>query len=286
MPNDSDKEPALVMDRLLHELSSASAFISAPPPTGDHDDDQHAATAAAAAAATAAAATALWQYKLKVGEALVQSLQRCGEAMPVYAPRVLPAFIKGGQPGPAMVEGEVLGAVLEEAHFRASCLSGLGDVCECLGWSLQRHVHDVCGLATGILAVEARTARPRGDCDKEVAAVRAKAQALVRRGAAFLLERLALGLGPSRVLAVLEPALLQEVAAVAQRAAERDGDDVVRLHARRAVGAFEEALLAQVYERVDPSAAVTALRELSLGVGEGRRGLRLPGVGRGERELL
>lgn len=273
----SDKEPALVMDRLLEAFTSTT-------------------TATTTAAADAPTTTAAWQYRLKAGEALAQSLQRCGEAMPVYASKVLPAFIRGAQPGPAMTassasstgeeEAEIVAALVEEeGHFRASCLSGLGDVCEALGWALQRPARDVCGLAAGILAMEQGGGAPGSS---QVAAARAKALALVRRGAAFLLERLALGLGPARVLAVLGFGGLQEVTEAARRCAERDRDAVARLHARRALAAFEAALLEQVYERVDPSRAVTALEELvtvgtagARGAGAGGKGegLRLPGVG-------
>lgn len=241
--------------------------------------------------------TAAWQYRLKVGEALAQSLQRCGEATPVYAPRVLPAFIRGAQPGPGFWrrvghDGGGMGAVEaveEEAHFRASCLSALGDVCEALGWSLQRRAHDIVELATGVLALEqgrrgagAASSSGAGAGDDEAAAAgRARALAVVRRGAAFLLERVALGLGPSRVVPVLGLEGLQAATEAARRASERDRDEVVRVHARRALGAFEAALLEQVYERMDPSRTVTALQEVALGGrgGSAGDGIRLPGVG-------
>jgi hypothetical protein len=158
----SDKAPSQVMDRLLVEMNAGGKGGKM---EGGKEEGVW-------------TSTEMWQYKLKIGEALVQALQRCGEAMPIYAPKAVPAFIQGGQPSslppsstsstPAAApstttfsqeeeEEEQLkqaGAVEEEGHFRASCLSGLADVCELLGWSLQKYRTDVLDLALAVLTRE------------------------------------------------------------------------------------------------------------------------------------
>lgn len=249
----SDKMPPLVMDRLLLELAGKEEEVGGTPTP-----------------------TAAWQYKLKVGEALIQALQRCGEAMPVYAPKAVPAFIKGSQPSSSSSssfqknkeEEEDAGAVEEEGHFRASCLSGLADVCELLGWSLQRYRSDVVDLAVSVLTHE----REKGGGSSEA---RAKARTLVRRAAAFLLERLVLGLGSERLLSVLGLPTLQEIMKVLDRTAAEDKDDVTRLHAERGKEAVEYALLQPVYDRMDPREHIS-LQALTERLKRGLKGPRVP----------
>jgi hypothetical protein len=122
--------------------------------------------------------TEIWAYKLKVGEALMQALQRCGEAMPVYASRVMPVLIRGSRPtgstsrgsGPGEGGGEGPGvggaergewraraeALEEEGHFRASCLSGMADLMAWMGWSSRLYLTDVLDLVLSILTLDGR----------------------------------------------------------------------------------------------------------------------------------
>lgn len=121
--------------------------------------------------------------RLKIGEAVVLSARRCGEAMPKYAHYYVNAFVCGAReraglsmsasssssldvggvdPSASNNAGASLGNPLpptplssredanltegdeaslewrERAHFRASCLSSLAEVCQLLRWSLGR----------------------------------------------------------------------------------------------------------------------------------------------------
>lgn len=156
-------------------------------------------------------ATALpLSQRLKIGEAVLLSARRCGEAMPTYAHFYVNAFITaarewsssnqgGGEErgtgaeslsSPGLVgqgsEAEVVGGrgdsleSKERYHFRASCLSNLAEVCQLLGWSLGRFSQDIVDLGVGILSMEG------GESEEAT---------LARRGAAFLLGRLLKGAG-------------------------------------------------------------------------------------------
>lgn len=85
-----------------------------------------------------------WQ-RLKIGEAVVLSARRCGEAMPKYAHYYVNAFVAAarerqgateGAEGPPAAADALEGK--ERSHFRASCLSNLAEVCQLLRWSLGR----------------------------------------------------------------------------------------------------------------------------------------------------
>ena len=136
--------------------------------------------------------------RLKIGEAVVLSARRCGEAMPRYARFYVNAFVAaarersdregeaGGGSGGAVggagaigVHGDSLES-RERYHFRASCLSNLAEVCQLLRWSLGRSSLDVVDLGVGILSMETG---------------RSEEAVLARRGAAFLLGRLLKGAG-------------------------------------------------------------------------------------------
>ena len=170
----SDKATTLVMDRLLSAVVGTNNNNNN---SHQEDDDVN-----------------RWTFQMKAGEALVQSLQRCGQSMPVYAPKVIPVLIQGAQPQADIrpleeEEGEDdVEQRKEKAHFRASCLSGLADVCELLGWSLRRYLNDIIDLSMGIIKLEQGHDQP---------------SVLVRRAALFLMQRMLVGTGPERILAVL-----------------------------------------------------------------------------------
>jgi len=235
--------------------------------------------------------------------------------MPVYAPKAVPAFIQGSQPSslppssisstPAATaaaatttvsqeeneeeEMEKVGAVEEEGHFRASCLSGLADVCELLRWALQKYRTDVLDLAFGILTREReegssssssssrRKERKEGGGEEEAEAplvvAQRKARMLVRRAAAFLLERLVRGLGSERLLSVLGLSTLQQIMEVLVRTeGYGERDEVTRVHARRGREEVELALVQPVYDSLDPNGRVSALQALTERLERGREG--------------
>eukprot|EP00624_Nannochloropsis_granulata_P007641 evm.model.NODE_886_length_11563_cov_32.173485.1 len=309
----SDKAPSLVIDRLLIEMNAEE---------GREEGEKGGVLTP----------TEVWQYRLKIAEALVQALQRCGEAMPVYAPKAVPAFIRGSRPpslppsstssAPAAApitssqeeeeeeeeeeDIEKAGSVEEEGHYRASCLSGLADVCELLGWSIQRYRTDVLDLALAILTREreegsngesssssSRRRRKKktkekgeGEKGKEeslLAVARRQAQTLVRRAAVFLLERLLRGLGSQRLLPVVGVSALQKIMEVLARTEGcGEGDEVTRVHARRAREEVELALVQPVYDSCDPRGRVSALQALTTRLEGGREG----GMGGMLREMM
>lgn len=165
---------------------------------------------------------------LKVGEALVQSLHRCGQAMPIYAPRIIPIFIQGAQPskeeekgiGSAQEKQQQKEEMEEQAHYRASCLSGLAEICELLGWSLRRYFTEIMDLSMTILTREQQQSQQVGSGDEDSKS-KSQASTLVRRAAAYLMERMIKGAGPERILAVWGKNMTEMEQAL-QRTAERD----------------------------------------------------------------
>lgn len=212
--------------------------------------------------------------------------RRCGEAMPKYAPQMIPAFILGARPPPKVRHHLILNpqspTQMDLAHelticpsfvvvdtsqspaaavgsdegwevcnFRASCLSNLAEVCGLLGWSLQRYVEDVCDLGLGILRIETYARGQEGQQGRE----------LVRRGAVFLLTRMIAGT-EARLLSLL-PRQLPDVARVLERAAEQDDDPVTRFHASRALGEIESLIEEQLQTPLDVSTYVSPIEQLT-----------------------
>ncbi|CAM9178721.1 unnamed protein product [Ectocarpus sp. 13 AM-2016] len=222
------------------------------------------------APSAAAAATPLpLSQRLKIGEAVLLSARRCGDAMPKYAHLFVNAFVVaarerssdgnggggggggGGPGGDAASASPGSAAVIrgtaaevnqkssssssleskERYHFRASCLSNLAEVCQLLRWSLGRFSYDVVDLAAGVLSTET------GGSEEST---------LARRGASFLLGRVLRG-ASGDVLEILPAAELRVAYRALTRAAESDRDEITRSHARNGLGYLDAAIRGQLF---------------------------------------
>lgn len=146
-----------------------------------------------------ASATVRVEHRLKFAEALLKVARGCGEMLPAHRGLFLPA---------------VLGATRDPTEvIRTSALATLGTLCELLRFSLQGVLHEILGCLTAIIQTD--TTEPRR------AAMLVFTQ-LLRGLKSDLFEVLADQLTPtSRVLRQVE---------------ESDPDEVVRHHAREALG--------------------------------------------------
>ncbi|CAM9294735.1 unnamed protein product [Scytosiphon promiscuus] len=210
------------------------------------------AAAAAAAAASPAAPLPLSQ-RLKIGEAVVLSARRCGDAMPKYAHFYVNAFVVAARersPSRQDTAGASTGGVeakgapsslsssspsslesKERYHFRASCLSNLAEVCQLLRWSLGRFSQDLVGLGVGILSAETGASEEA---------------TLARRGASFLLGRVVRGAGED-VLEMVPAAELRSAYRALKRCAEGDSDEITRAHARNGLASLDVAIRGQLF---------------------------------------
>lgn len=224
------------------------------------------AASAGGGSAARAAATLPLSQRLKIGEAVLLSARRCGEAMPKYAHFYVNAFVvaarerslpSGGGDGGAFDEeknsvapggaaaaagsgGGEIGTAKgppssleskERYHFRASCLSNLAEVCQLLRWSLGRFSQDVVDLGVGVLSMETGASEEA---------------TLARRGASFLLGRLLRGAGGD-VLRVVPAAELRAVYRALRRCAEGDRDEATRSHARDGLASLDASIRGQLF---------------------------------------
>ncbi len=238
----ADALPGWCIPRLVGVFAAASASGSA---AGSGPGSAASAEGGSAARAAAAAAAALpLSQRLKIGEAVLLSARRCGEAMPKYAHFYVNAFVVAARERSSTSDGGGGGGDADAAkgppsplesreryHFRASCLSNLAEVCQLLRWSLGRFSQDVVGLGVGVLSMETGASEEA---------------TLARRGASFLLGRLLRGAGGD-VLRVVPAAELRAAYRALRRCAESDRDEATRAHARDGLASLDASIRGQLF---------------------------------------
>ncbi|PRP86827.1 hypothetical protein PROFUN_05044 [Planoprotostelium fungivorum] len=144
--------------------------------------------------------------RLKLGEAILYISKRCGETLPVYAPRLMNAFLSCTKDRlPTM---------------RASSLSNLAELCKHMRFALHSYIVDIMECIMSTLST-----------DKE---------AEVRRGAVFASTLLFRGMG--RDIFELIPTYLRSLYRLLKRTEESDADDVTRFHAKIALTELANAI--------------------------------------------
>lgn len=256
----ADALPGWCIPRLVGIFTAASGSSSgSTSASGAKSSFRSAADVAArepAGPAAAAMGPLPLSQRLKIGEAVVLSARRCGDAMPKYAHFYVNAFVVAarerssppltGNTGTQTNTGEVEATKTsssspssstwsleskERYHFRASCLSNLAEVCQLLRWSLGRFSQDLVGLGVGILSAEPGASEEA---------------TLARRGASFLLGRVLLGAGGD-VLEMVPAAELRAAYRALKRSADGDSDDVTRSHARDGLASLDLAIRGQLF---------------------------------------
>ena len=69
------------------------------------------------------------EMRMKIGEAILQSLRACGPVLPRYSQIVLASLLAGVRD--------------KESYVRASSLSNIGDVCKLLRFAVGPVIHEV-----------------------------------------------------------------------------------------------------------------------------------------------
>jgi hypothetical protein len=139
------------------------------------------------------------EHRLKFGEALIKVAKQCGEMLPTHRHLFIPA---------------ILTAVRDPNEvIRTSSLVNLGTLCELLRFSLYGVLHEVLGCLTAVLQTD--TAEPR-------------------RAAMLVFTELIRGL-KSDLFEVLSDQLTPTTRLL-RRIEDSDPDEVVRIHARAALG--------------------------------------------------
>ncbi|KAJ2777095.1 hypothetical protein GGI15_004619 [Coemansia interrupta] len=160
---------------------------------------------------------------VRVGEALLQSVQRAGMMLGEYAELVVPALL-------AVVQRADEGHVDEAVVRRHSALAILAMCAETCPLALQRWVGEITSTLEDILLVNAGSA---GDA------------AVVRRAAVVVWQSLVRGYG-DRVGRLVEPDELRRIYRVLRRVAEGDADEITRLQAQIAVADLDDLVRGQL----------------------------------------
>ncbi|OQR97579.1 hypothetical protein ACHHYP_10179 [Achlya hypogyna] len=187
--------------------------------------DMHPATAIPLLLATAADTTQhSIDQRIKLSEALMFAARRCGEVLPAYARGFVYAYLHAIRTPTRDVES------LEDATFRASCLSNLAEVCGLLRWAIHPFLADVLLCVKGVLEVE------RGRSDAHVA---------LRRGAVFVLHQLLTLMGREvfEIAAEHMTPIYRMLKLVAT-----DSDRVSRFHAEQALSELDVLMRGELFQ--------------------------------------
>jgi len=147
------------------------------------------------------------QVRLKVGEALVNIAQRCGQMLPVHAPILMDCFLRGIQD--------------KLADVRASSFANIAAMCEILEWALHPYIREIIYATERILETE-----------KDF---------VVRRAAVMVLGLLVRGLGAEK-LPQMAGGQMEGMQTRLQIVAELDVDSLTRGHARTVLEELQEML--------------------------------------------
>jgi hypothetical protein len=79
------------------------------------------------------------EYRLKVGEVLTKTIRIFNELIPIYAPKLLNAFLIGCKSDE------------KEEFIKTSSLSNIGEVCRLLKFSLNDNINEILNCLTSIL---------------------------------------------------------------------------------------------------------------------------------------
>ncbi|EAL68518.1 hypothetical protein DDB_G0278691 [Dictyostelium discoideum AX4] len=134
--------------------------------------------------------------RMKLGEALIQISQRCGEMLPNYATQLVPTFL--------------LGCRDDSVGVRTSSLSNLATLCEMMHYSIDSYLVEILLCTNSIL---------KSDPEIEV-----------RRGAIFIFQQLLQGLGMSSFQVI--PDELKSIYNTLKNVEFYDQDEVCKYHAR------------------------------------------------------
>ncbi|KAJ2721168.1 hypothetical protein GGI07_004150 [Coemansia sp. Benny D115] len=180
------------------------------------------------------------EERLRVGEALLQSVQRAGLMLGEYAPTVVPPLLHMLQSAPDSLSRAVedQGAAVDEEALvlQHSALSVLSMAAETSALALQRWVGDITATLDDLLLVTER--------QRHVESV-----VVVRRAAVAFWLSLLRGYGP-RVSQLIEPTALRTIYAALRRVAEggEEEDELTRWHAEQAVGELDEAVRERLFK--------------------------------------
>lgn len=138
--------------------------------------------------------------RLKIGEALMKVAEHCGETLPHHAGMFLPSLFRGVK--------------AHDAAVRASCLSSLGSMCQLLRFSVHAFLGEMLECVRCVLIT-----------DKDVQP---------QRGAVHLLTLLLRGLGTDAFESL--GSSLVEILRLLRHVEDTAEDEIVRVHARAALG--------------------------------------------------
>eukprot|EP00612_Vaucheria_litorea_P002299 CAMPEP_0171457516 /NCGR_PEP_ID=MMETSP0945-20130129/3570_1 /TAXON_ID=109269 /ORGANISM="Vaucheria litorea, Strain CCMP2940" /LENGTH=802 /DNA_ID=CAMNT_0011983153 /DNA_START=489 /DNA_END=2897 /DNA_ORIENTATION=+ len=163
--------------------------------------------------------------RIKVGEAILFSVRRSGEAIPKYSKYFVHAFVEG-----AKERNEFNVDDFNRMLFRESCISNLAEIAAHLKWSFKPYAYDVINLALGIIKLE--------DKKKDEESVG------LRRAATYLLYRTIEGIGPS-ILEII-PTMMSNIYQLLKILSRDEADDVVKFHAVKAIQEIDEIVTEQL----------------------------------------
>ncbi|OZJ02187.1 hypothetical protein BZG36_04319 [Bifiguratus adelaidae] len=153
--------------------------------------------------------------RLRVGEALLQTVQRAGDALSKYADELLRPLTK------------VLSSTKEPSPMRASALSILGTACETCPIGIYSHLHDIVDLTLAILDLDQTTE--------------------VRRAATVLIASLIGGLN-QQTLFDFPSDLLKATYRRLKFIEETDLDELTRQHARTTLADLDTIVRGQLFK--------------------------------------
>eukprot|EP00752_Nemacystus_decipiens_P002917 g2714.t1 len=271
----ADALPGWCIPRLVGVFTAASGPGPVPGASGFVADAEAGAAPPPAGAAAFRAPLPLSQ-RLKIGEAVLLSARRCGDAMPKYAHLYVNAFVVaarerlpsgGGSDGTGTSGDRTCsgsgsscggGAPGGEGSGGASTPPGEREAGKGSATSLESkerchfrasclsNLAEVCQLLQWSLGRFSQDVVDLGVGVLSMETGPSEEATLARRGASFLLGRLLRGAGED-VLQVVPAAELRAVYRALRRCAERDPDEATRSHATNGLGCLDAAIRGQLF---------------------------------------
>ncbi|KAJ1963062.1 hypothetical protein GGI12_002272 [Dipsacomyces acuminosporus] len=160
--------------------------------------------------------------RVRVGEALLQTVLRAGQALPKLSPMVAPHLIGSI----AHSSGDLEDEESESAIMAHSALSILSAMAQTSALSLQRWMTDIATLLSDLLLLP-------------------KTAVVLRRAAVVFWVSLVRGYG-QRLLQLVDPEILRTVYRTLRRVESSDSDELTRMHARVGIEELDEGIRDQL----------------------------------------
>lgn len=164
--------------------------------------------------------------RLKVGEVLTKTVRNFNELVPIYAPKLINAFLCGLK-------------VCDDEIFKSSCLSNLGETCKLLKYSLTDNIYEILNCLSCLLETDGSVQ--------------------VKRSASMVLKMIVEGLNKDNFVQVLGSSV-KELYKLLVRVKNGTQDDVIKLNCQLTSDYINELMKNSIFPKQSLQKEIKILR--------------------------